>query len=280
MLVSSKELLMEAEKNHYAVAAFNFYNLDTLMAIVEAAEAERAPIIAQIYAGHFTHYNGGGPIAKGALRLIDEVKTPVSFHLDHSNSADCLRYALELGFTSVMYDGSALPLEQNIANSTALVAEAHAKGVYTEVELGRIGRISDDAEEISDDCTRVEDAVRLIDASHADSLAPAIGSAHGIYRTEPKLNFERLAELKMAVRVPLVLHGGSGIPEALIRRSIELGISKINVGTELKYCWAETMKQGLEAGIKEPVKLGEAAKDAVREIARRKIRLFGSNDRA
>lgn len=281
MYVSPKEMLADAREKHYAVAAFNFYNLDTLMAVIEAAEEEKAPVIAQIYAEHFAFYHGGGLIAKAALRIIEETKVPVCLHLDHSDSYERINYAINLGFHSVMYDGSSLPLEENIALAQKVVGQAHSKGIYTEVELGRIGRISGgELDVLYDDCTSVEEAVRLVEESGADSLAPAIGTAHGIYKTTPKLNFERLAEIKDAVNVPLVLHGGSGIPEDMIRKSIELGIAKINVGTELKYKWSSTVKEGLESGIKEPIRLGEDAKTAVKEVAKTKIRLFGSNGRA
>lgn len=280
MYVSSKSMLKDAQNKHYAVAAFNFYNLETLMAVIEAAEEERSPVIVQIYADHFAFYRGGGAIAKAALRLIDEASIPVCLHLDHANSYERIKYAMDLGFHSVMYDGSALPLEENIALAKKVIAEAHERGIFTEVELGRIGRISNGTDdEIYDDCTSVEDAVRLIQESGADSLAPAIGTAHGIYKTTPKLNFRRLQEIREAVDVPLVLHGGSGIPDDMIRKSIDIGIAKINVGTELKYKWSAIFKCGLERGIKEPIALEQDAKAAVKEVARAKIRLFGSSGR-
>lgn len=281
MYVSSKSMLEDAQKKHYAVAAFNFYNLETLMAVIEAAEEEHSPVIAQIYADHFAFYRGGGAIAKAALRLIKETSIPVCLHLDHSTSYERIHYAITLGFHSVMYDGSALPLDENIAVARKVVLEAHQRGIFTEVELGRIGRITNGEDDVLyDDCTRVEDAVRLIAESGADSLAPAIGTAHGIYKTTPKLNFQRLQEIKEAVDVPLVLHGGSGIPEDMIRKSIDIGIAKINVGTELKYKWGATIKQGLEQGVKEPILLEQEAKSAVKEVARAKLRLFGSSGKA
>ena len=281
MYVSPKEILQDAIDRHYAVAAFNFYNLDTLLAIIEAAEEERSPVIAQIYADHFTFYNGGGSIAKAALRLIEETPVPVYLHLDHASNYETILYAIELGFHSVMYDGSELPLDENISISKTVVEAAHKHGIFTEVELGRIGRLSGGQEDaVYDDCTGVEEACQLISNCKADSLAPAIGTAHGLYRTVPKLNFRRLEELQKALGVPLVLHGGSGIPDELIRKSIDLGIAKINVGTELKYQWSSTMKAGLEQGLKEPIKLENNAKQAVKEIAKRKISLFGSAGKA
>jgi len=274
-------MLKDAQDKHYAVAAFNFYNLETLMAVIEAAQEERSPVIAQIYADHFAFYHGGGAIAKAALRLIEETPIPICLHLDHSSSCDRIRYAMDLGFHSIMYDGSALPLEENISYAKTIVAEAHRRGIFTEVELGRIGRISNGPDDILyDDYTSVEEVVRLITESGADSLAPAIGTAHGIYKTTPKLNFQRLKEIREAVDVPLVLHGGSGIPEDMICEAIDIGISKINVGTELKYKWSAMIKDGLDRGIKEPIPLEQNAKEAVKEIARAKIRLFGSSGRA
>lgn len=280
MYIPARELLEKAQKEHYAVAAFNFYNLDTLMAEIEAAEEEHSPVIVQIYADHFVYYSGGGLVARAALQLIEETKIPVYLHLDHSSNCELIHHAIDLGFHSVMYDGSALPLEENIAAAKKIVEEAHAKGSFTEVELGRIGRISGEMDVVFDDCTSVEEAVHLIAESGADSLAPAIGTAHGIYKTAPKLNFHRLEEINRAVNVPLVLHGGSGIPDDIIRRSIEAGIAKINVGTELKYKWSDTMNHELELGGKEPIKLGKKAKEAVKEVAKAKLRLFGSSGRA
>ena len=280
MLISPKILLANALNEDYAVPAFNYYNLDTLMAVIKAAEAERSPVIVAMYFTHFLHYDKGAMIAAASLKKIEETDVPIALHLDHSSNYECVMRAVRCGFNSVMYDGSANPLDENINITKKVVEVAQALDIYTEGELGRIMRVGAEDENDEPEITNVEEAVRLVKETGVDSLAPAIGTAHGMYKKEPTIHFDRLKEIYEAVKVPLVMHGGSGIPDEMIKKSIKCGVRKINVGTELKYMWSNTMREKLNDGEMEPIKLAQSAIDAVQEVAKEKIRLFGSNNRA
>lgn len=264
----------------YAVPAFNYYNLDVLFAVLEAAEEENAPVIVQPYTAYvpFLHYD---VLAKASLAAIAQSKTCAYLHLDHATDYDIIMRCVKDGYTSVMVDGSALPLADNIALTRSVVQVAKAVGTYTEAELGRIYRVGvDDARmDDGDETACVEDCVRLVEETDVDSLAPAVGTAHGVYTKPPKINFERIEQIRAAVDVPLVLHGGSGTPDEMIRRAIECGISKINVGTELKYAWSAAMKEMFEKGEKEPRICSAYAREKVKAVAKQKLRLFGATGR-
>lgn len=264
----------------YAVPAFNYYNLDVLFAVLEAAEEENAPVIVQPYTAYvpFLHYD---VLAKASLAAIAQSKVCAYLHLDHATSYDIIMRCVKDGYTSVMVDGSALPLADNIALTRSVVQVAKAVGTYTEAELGRIYRVGvDDARmDDGDETACVEDCVRLVEETDVDSLAPAVGTAHGVYTKPPKINFERIEQIRAAVDVPLVLHGGSGTPDEMIRRAIECGISKINVGTELKYAWSAAMKEMFEKGEKEPRICSAYAREKVKAVAKQKLRLFGATGR-
>lgn len=280
MRISPKLVLDDAREKGYAVPAFNYYNLDVLFAALEAAEEEKAPVICQPYSAYFPflHYE---VIADASRTAIDQAKTCGYLHLDHATDFDLIIRAIRAGFDSVMVDGSALPLEENIALSKSVADAAKAAGVYTEAEIGRIFRAGvDDGLDTGDETARVGDCVRLVEETGVDSLAPAVGTAHGVYTKPPKIHFERIRELRQAVNVPLVLHGGSGTPEGLIRKAIACGVSKINVGTELKHMWSKATKEMLDKGEKEPRMIAAYAREKVKEVARGKLRLFGASGRA
>lgn len=280
MLVSPYVLLEEARKGGYAVAAFNVYNLDTLYSVLEAAEEERAPVIVQLYYKDFESLKGA-PVAKAALEAIQRSPIPAALHLDHANEFDQVVQAVACGFNSVMMDASALPLEDNIRLTKKVVEVAHILGIYTEAELGQIFRVGVDSDRDSfDQKADPEEALRLVKETGVDSLAPAIGTAHGIYTAQPEIDFQRMEVIADKVGVPLVLHGGSGVPDDMIVRSIKIGVAKINFGTELKHAWSDAMKAGLEQGEKEIRVLRVEARKAVKTIARAKIKLFGSSNKA
>lgn len=279
MLVSPKMIMDDAQKNGYAVPAFNYYNLDVLFAVLEAAEEENAPVIVQPYSAYvpFLHYE---VLAKASLEAIAASKTYAYLHLDHATDYNLIMRCIKNGYTSVMVDGSASPLEENIALTKSVVQAAKAVGVYTEAELGRIFRVGvDDDQNDGDETARVEDCVRMVEETEVDSLAPAVGTAHGVYKKPPKINFERIEQIRQAVSVPLVLHGGSGTPDEMIQRAIQCGISKINVGTELKYAWSLAMKEMFDKGEKEPRICSAYAREKVKEVARKKLQLFGTSGR-
>ena len=280
MLVSPKILLGDAQCQGYAVGAFNFYNLDTLMSIIQGAEEENAPVIIQIYSTHFMHYNGGATIAASALKIAQNAKIPVALHLDHSSEYEYVLRAMRFGFNSVMFDGSAMPIEKNIEITKKVTEIARYLDIYTEAELGRILRAGSQKKKKKTEYTNVKEAERFVRETQVDSLAPAIGTAHGIYKNTPHIEFELLKEISDAVKIPLVLHGGSGIPEEMIVRSIGCGVRKINVGTDLKHTWSNTLRQLLDQGEKEPIALSVAACKNVMDEVTHRLRLFGSSGKA
>ncbi|WP_338823711.1 D-tagatose-1,6-bisphosphate aldolase subunit KbaY [Moorella humiferrea] len=276
MLSSSAELLARAQRENYAIAAFNFHNLEILQAIIEAAEAEKAPVILQITPTYLEKI-GATAAAAMAREAAAAARVPVALHLDHSNSLQWVIWALAHGFTSVMIDASNLPLDKNIALSRQVAEAAHATGAAAEAELGHIGGVEDSVDRGSADAGLADpaEAAHMVQESGIDALAPALGTAHGLYTSHPKIDFERLDKIRALVSVPLVLHGGSGIPDNMIQEAIARGINKVNIGTELKVAWTRAMKEALASGTTEPWKAAVKAREAVREVVKYKIRLCG-----
>ncbi|MBE3571765.1 MAG: class II fructose-bisphosphate aldolase [Moorella humiferrea] len=282
MLTSATELLGRAQRGNYAIAAFNFHNLEILQAIIETAEAEKAPVILQITPTYLEKI-GATAAAAMAREAAAAAKVPVALHLDHSDSFKWIIWALAHGFTSVMIDASKLPLAENIALSRKVAEAAHATGAAAEAELGHIGGVEDSIDDLGNADAGLADpneAARLVQESGIDALAPALGTAHGLYTSEPKIDFERLDKIRALVRVPLVLHGGSGIPDNMVREAIATGIAKVNIGTELKVAWADAVKGALAVGITEPWQVAVKAREAVREVVRQKITLCGCDGKA
>ncbi|CEP69400.1 Ketose-bisphosphate aldolase, class-II [Moorella glycerini] len=281
MLTPATELLDRAQRGNYAIAAFNFHNLEILQAIIETAEAEKAPIILQITPAYLEKI-GATAAAAMAREAAVAARVPVALHLDHSDSFKWIVWALAHGFTSVMIDASKLPLAENIALSRQVAEAAHATGATAEAELGHIGGVEDSVDRGSagTGLADPDEAARLVQESGIDALAPALGTAHGLYTSEPKIDFERLDKIRELTPVPLVLHGGSGIPDTMIREAISRGIAKVNIGTELKVAWAEAMQAALTTGEKEPWKAAIKAREAVREVVKHKIHLCGCAGKA
>lgn len=278
MIITPSQLLQHAQEEHYAVPAFNFYNLDGLFAALEAAEEENAPVIVEIYHAYYPFLHQS-VICSAVQEALHRTKIYTYLHLDHAVEQQVLEEAIQDGFQSVMADGSELPLEENIAFTKGIVKKAKAKNVFTEAEVGRVIRIGapDSGQEA---LAKVEDCVRLAAETGVGSLAAAVGTAHGMYKAPPKIDFQLIRNISSAVKIPLVLHGGSGIPAEAIQEAIRSGIVKINVGTELKYAWSAAMMNGLLQGEKEPRILSAYAREQVKEIARQKIRLFGASGKS
>ncbi len=283
MLVSSKELLLDAQKHGYAVGAFNTNNLEITHAIIRAAEAKKAPILIQISAGAI-RYAGLDFLPMIARQAAMKASVPVAIHLDHGPSFELVMKALRVGFTSVMRDASKLPFEQNVAEVVKVVEAAHAVGVPVEAEIGKIGGAEEHVvvSEREALMTDPDEAARFVEASGCDFLAVAIGNAHGFYKGEPKLDFDRLAAIREKVPVPLVLHGASGIPDEQIRKAVERGICKINIDTEIRYAFATTVRAFMAENPKQidPRKILGPAIEAMQAVVERKIELFGSAGRA
>lgn len=230
MLVNMRNLLSDAQKGNYAVGSFSVANMEMVLGVLKAAEELCAPVILQIAEVRLKQspLELIGPLMVAAAK---HAKTPVAVHFDHGKTEKKIRTALELGFTSVMFDGSHLPLEENIAETKKIVSMAKQYGAATEAEIGCVGGSEDGSEDIAINCTKPADAVRFAAETAVDALAVAIGNAHGNYKSTPKLRFDILEECAKKVRAPLVLHGGTGISPEDFRRCAKTGIKKINIAT-------------------------------------------------
>lgn len=279
-LVNSRELLLDAQKQHYAVGAFNVENMEMVQAVVAAAEAEHAPVMLQTTPSTL-RYAGTALFAHMARAVAEKAAVPVAIHLDHGESFDLCEQAAKDGYTSLMIDGSKLSLEDNIALARRVVqmAAAQPHRPCVEAELGKLGGKEDDVEvKDGDDLyTDPAEAVRFVAESSIDTLAVAIGTAHGFYKGKPKLAFDRLAQIRDAVSVPLVLHGSSGVPDEDVRRAISLGVCKVNFATELRVAYTQAVRTTLtaDAAIYDPKKYGASARDAVTELVCHRINVCG-----
>lgn len=282
-LVPVSVLLKDAAAEGYAVGAFNCNNMEIVQAIVTAAEAEKAPVILQASQGAIK-YAGVDYIAAMVRVAARRARVPVALHLDHGTSFDQVVCCLVAGFTSVMIDGSHLPLEQNIALTRQVVSVARPVGASVEAELGRIGGVEDDiaVDEREAFFTDPGEARYFVEQTGVDSLAVAIGTAHGRYKGRPQLDFARLARIREQVSVPLVLHGASGVPDDDLKEAIRLGVRKINIDTNIREAFVEAIRRRLAEDPREidPRKILGPARDAAVETIREKMRVFGCSGKA
>lgn len=281
-LVTSKELLQRAFEEHYAIGAFNANNMEQIQAIVEAAQEERAPVILQVSQGAIRY--AGLEMAAGMVKIIaSQVDIPVVLHLDHGTSFEQNMLCLRAGFTSLMFDGSKLPFEENVAITRKVCEVAHAVGIPVEAELGQVLQVTDNVtpEDVEKAMTDPDQAAEFIRLTGADSLAVAIGSIHAMRSQEATLDIDRLKAIRKKVNVPLVLHGSSGVKNESLLEAIENGISKINVATYLNQAFMRGLREGLEKMPDEvaPRKVLAISREYVKEAVREKIRLFGSAGR-
>ncbi len=274
-LVTSQMLLSAARASQTAVAALNFYNAETLLAHVRAANVLHASIILQTTESTI-NYLGLPLIVAMARAAAEQMEKPVALHLDHGGSFELALRCIEAGYSSVMFDGSRLSFSENCRETRRVVELAHRNGVSVEGELGHVAH-NDEAttEDQVGFYTRPEDASRFIDETEVDALAVAVGTAHGFYKGEVRLDFDRLAQIRDAAgETALVLHGGSGVPEELLRRAIANGITKVNFGTELKNAFTLAVKQSLAASDDIDLRRTFApAIEAVQKISLAKIRI-------
>ncbi len=292
MLVTLNEILKDAREKKYAVPAFDVSNYEMIKCVMEVCAEEKSPCI---FMGLKKDLEGNGiklltSLMKTASDIYKDI--PVCIHLDHATDFGDIKEAIANGFTSVMIDGSVLPLEKNIAVTKEVVDYAHKLGVSVEAELGHVAdgvagtgdkMISSSTNEDIEKCmTDVEEVKRFVKETNVDCLAVAIGTAHGVYISAPVLQFDRLNEINKACTCPLVMHGGSGTPDKDVQKAISLGITKINIYSEVL--------NGLNTGLKEklnsienmsmwPIFVFENAKEKMKEVIRHKIRTFGSNNR-
>ncbi len=282
-LVSLNEVLLPAQKSGYAVGAFNINNLEAIQAIMEASEAEKAPIIIQASKGAI-RYMGVEYAAALGHTAASLARFPVVLHLDHGQDFSIVMECIRNGFSSVMFDGSRLPLEENIAETRRVVEAAHAVGVSVEGELGHIG---DPGQVFTDEdrqkaFTKPAEAARFVEETDVDALAIAIGTVHGPYKGEPELDFDLLEEIKKAVGIPLVLHGASGLTNEDLKKAISLGICKVNINTDFMQAFTSRMRNVLEEDreVYDPRKICGPAREAMVEVMRERIRVLGSSNKA
>lgn len=264
MLINLKKMLELAEKNNSAIGSFNVYNLESIQAVIEAAQAVRQPVIIS-FGESYTKHAPLEVIAAIVQKYCTDSEIPFVLHLDHSKNVETIIRAIRAGFTSVMYDGSALPLTENIEKSKYVAQIAHMVDVSVEGELGYMNNEDGTASlgfSLGKGYTKAEDARKYAEGSGIDALAIAIGNAHGIYKGVPELDFERLAEISSAVAIPLVLHGSSGIPIPSLQKAITLGIRKININTEISTQAIKTARQFLHENTQENLRFETLAKSA------------------
>lgn len=278
MLVNLNEVLKKAQKEKYAVGLFNTTDTDMLQAVIEAAEESNSPVILGT-AEVLLPYGELKLIAPSVIAAAKRAKVPVVVHYDHGLTFDRCIEALKLGFSSIMFDGSAKPYEQNIAETREMVKIAHAFGATVEGEIGHVGEAAKEDNLLTDMYTTPEEAKAYLEATGVDALAVAIGSAHGVYKKKPMLNIERLKEISSAVKVPLVLHGGSGLSDDDFKNTIRNGIAKVNIFTDLCLAGERAMKDGEEK------KLGyletrNLKVEYIKEAVKHKMALFGSVNKA
>lgn len=266
-IVTLKEILKDAQARKYGVGLFNTVNLEMARAIIGAAEEEKSPVIIGLAEVHIP-YGDLNTLAPIMVKFAREAKVPVAIHFDHGMTFDLILKAMHLGFTSVMYDGSTLSYEENVKNTKEIVKVAHALGVSVEAELGHVGGAEgggDDGHEAH--YTKVHQATDFVDQTGVDALAIAIGTAHGEYIKKPKLDVQRLRDIRREVSVPLVLHGGSGLSDNDFRNSIQNGISKVNIFTDMSTAAIKTIACTL--GISTDVSQCKNEKELIQLVAQR-----------
>jgi fructose-bisphosphate aldolase class II len=305
MLVTNKDLMVPARKNGYAIGAFNVQNLESMSAIAEAATEEKSPVIMQITPS-VIKYAGLAYISNLVKTAAQLAAVPVAMHLDHGDSFETAVKCVEAGFSSVMIDGSFLSFEENVAVTKRVVSVAHQKGVSVEAELGKLAGVEERSVAEKDAIlTDPEAAAEFVEKTGVDTLAVAIGTSHGAYKfkSEAKLDLERLKMISEKISIPLVLHGASSVPQELVekankygaeltgakgipedqyRKAIPLGIAKINIDTDLRLAFTATVREVLTNLPKnfDPRKILGPAREAMKEVAKGKMRLFGSAGKA
>ncbi len=282
-LVPVTALLQKADKEGYAVGAFNANNMEIVQAIVEAARLENSPVIMQASQGAIKY--AGLEFITGMVKIAArENNIPIALHLDHGTDFDQVVRCIRSGFSSVMYDGSKLPLEENIRMTNKVLDMARPINVSVEAELGKIGGTEDHVHVDERDAlfTDPEEARYFVEQTGVESLAIAIGTAHGQYKGEPKLDFDRLKKIKDLVKIPIVLHGSSGVPDESVKKAIQLGVCKVNIDTNIREAFVWEMKRQFEKNPDEidPRKILGPAKEAAIELIRGKMRVFNSSGKA
>lgn len=279
--VTSEKMLLDAQKGGYAVGAFNVENMEMVMAVIAAAEELRAPLMLQTTPSTIK-YAGLDMYLANVKVAAERASVPVCLHLDHGDSFDLAMRALRTGYTSIMIDGSHNVFEENIAVTKAVADACRPSGIPVEAELGKVGGKEDDLDGgEGNGYTDPLEAKEFVERTGVTSLAVAIGTAHGVYKGVPKLDLDRLAEIRKVVDIPLVLHGASGLSEEAVVESIKRGICKVNFATELRIAYTDGVKEFLAANPDafDPKKYGKVAMEHVKAIVETRMKMCGCTDR-
>jgi fructose-bisphosphate aldolase class II len=283
MLVSGIDVMKHAHRNGYAVGAFNVNNMEAIQAIIEAAEELQSPVIIQASQGGLK-YAGVKYIAAMVKVAAEAASVPVVLHLDHGTEFLSQVQCLQAGWTSLMIDASHYDFQENVAKTKEIVEMAHQVGVGVEAELGKIGGVEDDIAVDEKDAivTEVDEAYDFVCATGVDYLAIAVGTAHGPYKGDPKIDFTRIAEIKAKLNMPLVLHGSSGLPKESIEKAIAAGINKINIDTDLRQAYHRAVKKFVTENpdVYDPRKINAPGREAMKKVAKDKMRMFNSVNQA
>ncbi len=282
MLVSSKELLLKAKIQNYAIPQFNINNLETTKFVLEECQKLNSPVILGISESAIKYIGGFDIVYAIVSGLAKElsITVPTVLHLDHGTSVDSCKAAIDAGFTSVMIDASKYELDDNIRITKEVVEYAKEKNISVEAEIGKITTYTEN--ELDDTVfSSASDCFSLVAATNIDSLAPSIGNVHGSFDKKVPLNLSLLEEIKETINLPLVLHGGTGISDEEIKETIRRGICKININTELQVAWAKALREYLIANptVYDPRKIISSGKEAIYEVVSEKIKLFGSSNK-
>ncbi len=280
-LVTTKEMMLKAQRENYAIGAFNTENMEMVMAIIDAAEEMKSPVIVQTTGSTVTYANADVYFANVAA-YAKSASVPIAMHLDHSTSYELAVKAMFAGYTSIMIDGSHSSFEDNIALTKSVVDIAKISGIAVEAELGMVGGKEDDIDGGDGGYTDPDQALEFAQRTGVDSLAIAIGTAHGLYAGEPKLDIERLKKIRELIEIPLVLHGASGVPDESVRKCIAEGICKVNFATELRIAYSDGIKQVLSENpdVFDPKVYGKVGMKNVKELVMQKMKVCGSVNKA
>ena len=277
MLVNFIDMMQKAKENHYAIPQFNINNLEWTKYILEECEELQVPVILGVSEGA-AKYMGGNDVVVAMVKALMKdlnITIPVCLHVDHGSSFEVCKKAIDAGYTSVMIDASSHELDENIRITKEVVDYAHEHGISVEAEVGHIAGTEDGvtAEELH---ATLDECIAIYKGTGIDSLAPALGSVHGLYKGEPNLNFERMKQVNEALPIPLVLHGGTGIPADKIEKAIACGISKINVNTDFQMAWTAAVRKNLEEDkeVYDPRKVIGAGEQAIKDKAKELVELF------
>lgn len=282
MLCNTKEMLQKALNEKYAVAQFNINNLEWSKYILEECQKNLSPVILGVSENAIKYMGGYNTVSymiKGLIKDLN-ITIPVSLHLDHGSSFESCKKAIDAGFTSVMIDASKYEIDKNIEIVKQVCEYAKTKDVSVEAEVGSIGGIEEDLKKETH-LAKVEDCIKLYNATKVDTIAPAIGSVHGLYKGTLNLNYKRIKEIKDKLNIPLVLHGGTGIPKEDLKKTIECGIAKININTELQVVWSKDVREYLKNNKKiyDPRKIISSAQTNMKKIISNKLHIIDSCNR-